>query len=518
MLIRLLKIEIMQMVSGLVHIKSKNKKSVFAGLFSFTWLVGSITFFQMASFILAFKELGLLNLFPLSVYFFYFYLSFYIATLNGTAYLFKCRDYELLSALPIPKKKIVFAKLICLYLFNLYLAIIMLAPSYLILIEHNVIKNVYYLLISIIFSPILPLSFSIFIGIIIEYATKFVSNKEIFSTILSFFTLIFISFLTLYSFTSETLSKFTDIIYNLLPWSIYITEMQAGNFNSLVSFATFSIVVGAVFFNLLSLNYEKLYFILGETSRKTKKVKDTKIDTNDTDNSDSNSHIVAMIKKEFKTLFNCSDYAMNALFPSASGLISIGVLFYFKDDIRLYSSYISPFLVYAPLMITGVFGSIPTTSCSTSLEGKFFWIVQSSPISVTDIMLSKCIFNALVNLPICILLSITTCHILELDLVWCIITILLPLLYCMLIGFLGLFANLKFPNYTWKSTIVPVKQSLPVYIILFINAVVMGTLYFIVTTLGDTTQIVARIYFAIIFVLILANVASYEILLRKETL
>ena len=110
---------------------------------------------------------------------------------------------------------------------------------------------------------------------------------------------------------------------------------------------------------------------------------------------------------------------------------------------------------------------VDITAPSVSLEGKSLWLAQSLPILPWEALRAKLRLQViLAGVP---LAFASLCAILALrpGLFGALLLLLLPQVFSVLMAALGLFLNLKRPNFHWTNEIAPIKQSLSVTVALF---------------------------------------------------
>ncbi|MBQ1451578.1 MAG: hypothetical protein IIZ22_02815, partial [Clostridia bacterium] len=121
-----------------------------------------------------------------------------------------------------------------------------------------------------------------------------------------------------------------------------------------------------------------------------------------------------------------------------------------------------------PLAAVFLMASMVTiTAPSISLEGRNIWILKYMPIEPRDVFESKNRLQYAVGLPGTFLLTAALCYAFKLDIMTSAFACLTALAYMLFITSFGLMLNLLMPNLEWKDETVPIKQSLPVMIIMF---------------------------------------------------
>lgn len=119
---------------------------------------------------------------------------------------------------------------------------------------------------------------------------------------------------------------------------------------------------------------------------------------------------------------------------------------------------------YAPLLLS-FFVIMSSSSCSSiSLEGHNLWILKSLPVSAHTIFLSKIAVNLTYLIPGIFVSSLLLSFAFQANLLQTILCFLVPTSFSFFIACFGLLINLLFPNFTWKSEVTVIKQSVSVLI------------------------------------------------------
>ncbi len=140
-----------------------------------------------------------------------------------------------------------------------------------------------------------------------------------------------------------------------------------------------------------------------------------------------------------------------------------------------------PVLTAGALCLIGSMNII--TAPSVSLEGKTIWIVQSLPVTAAQALFAKLNTQLVLTAPPMALCALCAAFALRFQPLTGLLVLLTALLYCVFIGCVGLWLNLRRPNLSWTNEIVPIKQSLSVLLTMLIGwafAIVSAGLYMLV--------------------------------------
>ena len=98
------------------------------------------------------------------------------------------------------------------------------------------------------------------------------------------------------------------------------------------------------------------------------------------------------------------------------------------------------------------------TAPSISLEGKYLWLPKSLPVSSWEVLQAKLRLHMLIALPPLVLVSVVTALVLGYEGQLFLLVLLLPTVFGVFSGFLGLFENLRHPNFNWINETQAVKS------------------------------------------------------------
>ena len=238
---------------------------------------------------------------------------------------------------------------------------------------------------------------------------------------------------------------------------------RAGEGDILAFLATAGVlaVVMAVVWTLLSRSFLKLTAMANNGAAKLK----TKSKAEKTRGADG-----ALLLKERKRLTASANYMLNCalgtvLMPAA------GVALLLKGQVLLdFVAKTPQAAAYLPAMVAGALCLLScmndTTAPSVSLEGETIWIVQSMPVHAWQVLRAKLRLHLLLTeIPVAIC-GVCAAIALKLTIAEALAVILVPAVFAVFMGCMGLAINLKTPNLHWTNEIVPVKQSLGVFIAL----------------------------------------------------
>ena len=141
---------------------------------------------------------------------------------------------------------------------------------------------------------------------------------------------------------------------------------------------------------------------------------------------------------------------------------------------------------YLPLatcaMICAITAVDVVSAPSVSLEGNNLWVLQSLPVDGRQVLLAKLRLHLLVNIPAAVFAAVVLDILLLPNPLVATLAVLVPCVYVVFCGELGLLLNLRLPNLDWTSEAVAVKQSASVLAAVFSNigvVVLFGALFYV---------------------------------------
>ena len=106
---------------------------------------------------------------------------------------------------------------------------------------------------------------------------------------------------------------------------------------------------------------------------------------------------------------------------------------------------------------------------SISIEGKSLWILQSLPVSPREVLRAKLRMHLLLCLPPVLLLGMVTVLLIRPAPILTLALLLIPAVCTVFSGLLGLFENLRHPNFDWINETQAVKSGVSVMLTMFIG-------------------------------------------------
>lgn len=416
---------------------------------------------------------------PLNLTWFYFAIMGLLAIVLGVfgsvfntyASLYLAKDNDMLLAMPIPPRAILFARLVGVYLSGLFFEMIVMLPAtvaWFIYGTPTVLGAVFAILIPFVLS-FFVLSLSCLLGLLIAFISTHIKHKSLVTTVfaLGFFALYMWGYTKIMSSLTELLAVVGDIAEAVKGPLFPFYHMGLSATGKPLSFLVFAGIVLGIFL-VVYLILSRSFLSLATTNKGSVKKAYKR------ERTAQKSVGKALLAKELKRFVASPTYMLNcglgALFLPIAGVM----LLIFREDIGamlplfgelLGNADVISLLLAAAACMMGVM--IDITAPAVSLEGKHVWILQSLPVFPTQVLHAKLKLHLLIAVPptvfavACLLIAV------PLSLPFYFLIPVATLLFVALIALFGLFMNLKAPNLSWVSETVPVKQSLSVTVTMF---------------------------------------------------
>ena len=429
---------------------------------------------------------------------------------NTYSSLYLAKDNELLLSMPIPPRRILFVRMISVYLIALVYESIVMIP---VLIVGWMNSQPTALQIICQIALVLGLGLVIealtcFLGWLVAIVSVRLKNK-------SYLTVAFaIAFLAAYYYVyfkaNELMSRLLENVdkveqavrTHLFP--VYHFGLAAeGKIPSLLIFLGIALVLFAITWYAMSVSFLRL-----TTSNRGEKKKTYQTDEI-TRMLKSRSLKETLFQKELKRFTSNPTYMLNC----GLGLLFLPLLGIFalikQQTVRqIFSSFPLPhgmLLILAAAGIGMILNMNDITAPSVSLEGKSLWILQAFPLPGREILRSKQRLQIRLTLLPSVVVTAILAWVLKFSIVE---SLLLEAFVIALVFFysaLGLALNLKRPNLNWTNEAIPIKQSMVVFLMIFGGwglMVVMGVLYYV---LRD--KIAAQLYLGL-WVLVIGGLTA----------
>ena len=415
---------------------------------------------------------------------FYFMLAGMINLVVGIyrakAAIYRERDLEMVSALPLGGKSIVASRVFRMYFDNLVVGLAVIIPSMIVYGIKTGCDALFYISIIpvCIVSPILPTAIAAWVGIL--FAAIIARNRH---KVLTEVILVLVVVIGSFAISGVISSRAGIGTVNSLAERKEINEEINAELSRMISEKMVSLenafppirIVGDMLTNtdfavlavyalislavilLTSLIIGKYFFSISRRLFVTEAHRDYSISE-----LKKESVMKALVKKEASRYFSSGIYVSNTIVGPVMAVILAVALGFVDIDKIIKSAGELPidmkFENSIPYILALVFCVMTLTASSVSIEGKNWWIVRTMPLNAKDILGAKILFNLIFIAPFYALMEIILLFTVSagpLERLWLILVPGFAILYSVL---LGMMCNLKFPKFNWENETEVVKQ------------------------------------------------------------
>jgi len=408
-------------------------------------------------------SMGMVDIIPAYMLMIISVITLVITMFKTNGILFGFKDYDMVMSLPVKTSDIITSRFMMMYVLNFLFECVVIIPAGIVY-AINVDPQVSYyimMLISIFIIPLIPMTIATAFGSIITAISCRFKYKNLLSILMSFglfFGFIYLS-MSAKNLKVDDLTNLSSVLMQQIngtyPIAKIFTEAIC-NYNILafLAFVLISVIWFYVFIKLVSWKYNEMNTAL--TNHETKrnyKMQSLEI----------SSQFMALYKKELRRYFSSTIYVMNTGFGVVlllGATIFIAIFGVENLDVLVKAPGISAMISFAaPFIISTMVSISCTTASAISLEGKNLWILKSSPIKTKTIFDSKIAVNLTILLPVVIVSATVLAIRLNLGFIETFMIFITPITYSFYIAIVGIFINIKLPNFDWTSETVVIKQS-----------------------------------------------------------
>jgi len=326
----------------------------------------------------------------------------------------------------------------------------------------------------------LPMTAAMVVGTGIYAATASMRHKNVMQILfsLTFFFVYFFFMNRLSGATQDvvgTLAAGMDSFRKAYPPAHWFAQGVDGNFGSYLLFFTVSFAVFLAFAFAVGKCYRRICTgLTSHAARRNFVMKKQK----------GRSALAACFFRERKRYFSSSVYVMNTAIGYIMTLILVSLLVFGEMNV-IFSQLPSSLLAKIAPFFVAVFANMsPSTVSAFSMEGKHFWLTQTLPVRIRDIVNAKLLVNLMFSVPCALISSALLALAIRPsvpDLFW---LFFVSFLYAVFGGVLGLFVNMKLPMMHWDHEAQPVKQGKATLVAMFacfVTAILPAALMFVFT-------------------------------------
>ena len=176
------------------------------------------------------------------------------------------------------------------------------------------------------------------------------------------------------------------------------------------------------------------------------------------------------------------------------------------------NAYVSAALI---ILLSALCAMDTISSVSISLEGKAIWNLQSAPVDPLSVLIAKALAHIVLCLPVSIISSVIFIIVFKPSLLFSLLLIISPALMTVFQGFLGIWANLKFPKLDWDNETAVIKQSISVMVAMFCPIAVVAAPTAVYTAFG-LSVITPEVFIMLFTLFVMLLIASMYIYFLKR--
>lgn len=424
----------------------------------------------------AFIKLGMADVIPVYLMVITSVIILVFTFLKAGSVIFQMNSYELMVSLPVSGSAIVISRFLTMYVTNLMMSILVMTPGIVIygLHVHPPVTFYMYSVLGTVMIPLLPITVATAIGALITAVSARMKHKSIAAALLTIlFAVGIIVGTTAFGGSAEQLNEemiknmaetMTGQIEGIYPPSVWFANAAVGG--SLVDFLLFagiSVLVFVVVIGVLQHYFVRICSALNATSAKNNyKMKSLH----------ANSVVSSLWKRELKRYFASSIYVSNTVIGyllmavAAVALAVVGV-----EKVETMMNMPGVFSKALPFAFGFMAAIAPITACSISMEGKYWWMIQSLPVRSRDVFNGKILAALTVAAPF-YAVSVAASWIAVKPSVWeGIWIVLIPAVYILFFSVIGITINRLMPVFEWENETRVVKQSASVMVTMLIGMV-----------------------------------------------
>ena len=438
---------------------------------------------------------------------------------NTHSTLYLAKDNDMLLSLPIPVSKILIARLSGVYLMGLMYEMIAMIP---VLIVWFIYADLTVL--GVIFSLLIPFVLSFFIltlscvlGWVVALVSSRIKNKSFITVILS---LAFIA--AYYYFYMQAYEMLLNIVANAeaigegvktsLALFYQMGLAAEGSISSMMLFTGIILALFGMVYLVLNRTFIKIATTNKGSAGTKKKIsigKEAKVSTVDK----------ALLFKERKRFTSSANYMMNCGLGTVFILAAAVALVIGKNAIsevflQMFGAKegISLLIATAAAVTMGSMNDI--SAPSISLEGKSLWLLQSLPVDPWKVLWAKVRLHWYITSVPVVVLTLACEYVFGFTAVEWFLMFAIVMFFVMFMAEFGLILNLLKPNFTWTNEIVPIKQSMSVFVAMFGGWILTAVFAVAYLLLGALVSPMVFLIFAA--VVLFAMVAAAEWWLRTK--
>ena len=384
---------------------------------------------------------------------------------NTYASLYNAKDNDLLLSMPIPAGYVLASRLLGAYTLGtiyegvVFMPAIIADPG----IRDRGAAGIILPLLLLFIIGFVVLTLTCLLGWLVALAATRVKNRNIVSVIISVILLggYYYLWINLQKYVTLIINRADSISDALLrkAMPVYALGMgAAGDIKQFALFTVFAFIMLALTLTVMSLTFLKMVTRNRGSAKGVYKNRAAK----------QRSVKSALLRKELSRFLGSANYMLNGGFGLIV-MIAASVILIIKPDFISKAFENAPQAVGAmpsvfACLICMMCGMNPISSPSVSLEGKNVWIPKSLPVRAYDILTAKARLQFVLNILPAEILAAVSATVLGADLLTALFMCTAVFAFNSFFGRLGVMVNLYKPVMTWTNEVIPIKQSMSVFL------------------------------------------------------
>lgn len=399
-------------------------------------------------------------------------LGIFGSVFNTYASVYLPKDNEQLLSLPIPERKLLFARLTGVYSTSLMYSAWVWIPvmiAYWVMVPVNALNIIFPVLMTFVIALFVTV-LSCILGWVVALIASKAKGKSFITLFLSLsvFALYYFVYFKIVGALGEIVNHIAELgntVKSWLHYSYLLGKASDGDILSMLLVIGITLVLAGLCFLVLSKTFTKLSTVSVSSGKKAKATADyTKKPIKTT-----------LLNREYKHFTSVSTWMLNGgfgllLLPIGAVVILIksgsirGILPEIAAEIPELHALLPVLFPAAVCLILSVNAILPV---SVSMEGKTLWQLQSLPLDPWEILHAKENMSVQLNVYPAIFFVLVCGTVLRFNWWETALICIAVWFYIWAFSDFGLFLNLKNPNFNWTNVASVTKQSMPVVISMF---------------------------------------------------
>lgn len=462
-----------------------------------------------------------------TILFIYMVISLFFGIYTVLNIFYFSNDIEEILPLPVKSEEVVFGKFTTVLINMMFYSTILIIP----LITYGVLSHVgvvyyFYLLLTIVVSPILPIVISAAICIIIMRISNFSKHKDIFKILsgcIAFLVILLINSISQDSAGKNSLmlmtknkdslvSKMSGIFITNKYLSIALADSSSFNgFKNIIIAIFFSVIILLLFYILIGKFYLKSVIGLSESYSSNKSIYEYR-NEGKFDKDFEKPQIVALIIRDLKINVRTPRLFLNSIAMILYMPLTFSVVFLSGFNETIFNKILSnekwqaKVLVMIFIIVSVFVAPSGTAITALSREGKDFFVSKFIPVSYKTQLDSKIISTLCIN-EIAALIMVLMLIFMKVKPILILLGAIISIVTILLLSIIGIYIDFRMPKLDWDDEGAILKNNYMPMAILAIMLLI-GMIFYKIAEIINA--------YSIIFILIVLMCIALSIILYKK--